>query len=210
MRKIFLLSAYLLCSVFVRAVEIPFQKSEVKSIMRKVADWQIANPHPAPEHDDLNWPQGALYVGMVDWAELAEKEDGDDTYYKWLTRIGRRNCWQPDKRFYHADDIAVSQSFLDLYRKYKDEEMIVPTLARTEWIINHPSKGSFKLVEGDLKTLERWTWCDALFMAPPVYAKLYMLTGDKKYIKFMNREYKATYDYLFDNCLLYTSPSPRD
>ena len=198
MRKIFLLSAYLLCSVFVRAVEIPFQKSEVKSIMRKVADWQIANPHPAPEHDDLNWPQGALYVGMVDWAELAEKEDGDDTYYKWLTRIGRRNCWQPDKRFYHADDIAVSQSFLDLYRKYKDEEMIVPTLARTEWIINHPSKGSFKLVEGDLKTLERWTWCDALFMAPPVYTKLYVLTGDKKYIKFMNREYKATYDHLFD------------
>lgn len=117
MRKIFLLGAYLLCSVFVRAVEIPFQKSEVKSIMRKVADWQIANPHPAPEHDDLNWPQGALYVGMVDWAELAEKEDGDDTYYKWLIRIGRRNCWQPDKRFYHADDIAVSQSFLDLYRK---------------------------------------------------------------------------------------------
>ncbi len=35
-------------------------------------------------------------------------------------------------------------------------------------------------------------------MAPPVYAKLYMLTGEKKYIKFMNREYKATYDYLFD------------
>ena len=81
--------------------------------------------------------------------------------------------------------------------------MIIPTLARTEWIVNHPSEGSFKLVEGDLKTLERWTWCDALFMAPPVYAKLYMLTGEKKYIKFMNREYKATYDYLFDkeeNC----------
>ena len=76
--------------------------------------------------------------------------------------------------------------------------MIIPTLARTEWIVNHPSEGSFKLVEGDLKTLERWTWCDALFMAPPVYAKLYMLTGEKKYIKFMNREYKATYDYLFD------------
>ena len=44
--------------------------------------------------------------------------------------------------------------------------MIIPTLARTEWIVNHPSEGSFKLVEGDLKTLERWTWCDALFMAP--------------------------------------------
>ena len=106
------MGASLLCSVFIMATEIPFQKAEIKSIMRKVADWQIANPHPAPEHDDLNWPQGALYVGMVDWAELAEKEGNDDTYYKWLTRIGRRNCWQPDKRFYHADDIAVSQSFL--------------------------------------------------------------------------------------------------
>lgn len=114
MKKTLLLGASLLCSVFIMATEIPFQKAEIKSIMRKVADWQIANPHPAPEHDDLNWPQGALYVGMVDWAELAEKEDNDDTYYKWLTRIGRRNCWQPDKRFYHADDIAVSQSFLDL------------------------------------------------------------------------------------------------
>ena len=44
----------------IMATEIPFQKAEIKSIMRKVADWQIANPHPAPEHDDLNWPQGAL------------------------------------------------------------------------------------------------------------------------------------------------------
>ena len=38
----------------------------------------------------------------------------------------------------------------------------------------------------------------ALFMAPPVYAKLYVLTGDKKYLRFMDKEYKATYDYLFD------------
>ncbi len=67
MRKIFLLSAYLLCSVFVRAVEIPFQKSEVKSIMRKVADWQIANPHPAPEHDDLNLA-GRKVLSMSVWS----------------------------------------------------------------------------------------------------------------------------------------------
>jgi unsaturated rhamnogalacturonyl hydrolase len=87
MKKTLLLGASLLCSVFIMATEIPFQKAEIKSIMRKVADWQIANPHPALEHDDLNWPQGALYVGMVDWAELAEKEDNDDTYYKWLTRM---------------------------------------------------------------------------------------------------------------------------
>jgi Glycosyl Hydrolase Family 88. len=155
MKKILLLGTSLLYTTFILAIEILFQKSEVKSIIRKVADWQIANPHPAPEHDDLNWPQGVLYAGMVDWAELVEKEDGDDTYYEWLIHIGQRICWLPDKRFYHADDITVSQSFLDLYRRYKDEAMIVSTLARAKWIVNHPSEGNFKLVEGDLRTLER-------------------------------------------------------
>ena len=35
-------------------------------------------------------------------------------------------------------------------------------------------------------------------MAPPVYLKLYNITGDKKFIRFMDKEYKATYDFLFD------------
>ena len=56
MKKILLLGVFLLCVTFIQATEVPFQKAEIKSIMRKVADWQIANPHPAPEHDDLNWP----------------------------------------------------------------------------------------------------------------------------------------------------------
>ena len=54
MKKNLLLGISLLCTAFIMAAEVPFQKTEVKSIMRKVADWQIANPHPAPEHDDLN------------------------------------------------------------------------------------------------------------------------------------------------------------
>src|SRR5699024_8393323 len=100
MKKILLLGTSLLYTTFILALEILFQKSEVKSIIRIVADWQLANPHPAPEHDDLNWPQGVLYAGMVDWAELVEKEDGDDTYYEWLIHIGQRICWLPDQRFY--------------------------------------------------------------------------------------------------------------
>lgn len=176
----------------------PFKKAEIKSDMKRVADWQIANPNKGHEHADLNWTQAALYMGMIDWAELAEKQDQDDTYYKWLTKMGRRNGWQTDKRMYHADDIAVSQVFIDLYRKYQDKYMLNPTIAHAEWVIKNPSKESFELDYGKRETLERWTWCDALFMAPPVYTKLYVLTGDKKYIQFMNSEYKAAYDYLFD------------
>ncbi len=145
--------------------------------------------------------------GILSNKEMAEEVVGDVFFEVWklrktLLEIASILSWLNTivyrKSISYLRKEAISQSFLDLYRKYKDEAMIIPTLARTEWIVNHPSEGSFKLVEGDLKTLERWTWCDALFMAPPVYAKLYMLTGEKKYIKFMNREYKATYDYLFD------------
>lgn len=173
-------------------------KAEIKSIMKRVADWQIANPAKGNEHDDLSWTHAALYMGMLDWAELAEKEDEDETYYKWLLKIGRRNAWQVGKYMYHADFVAVGQVFIDMYRKYGDRNMLLPTLARTEFVIRHPSASTLELDYRSMATLERWSWCDALFMAPPVYAKMYMLTDDWKYIEFLNREYKATYDYLFD------------
>ena len=175
-----------------------FNKTEIKSIMKRVADWQIANPATGAEHDDLNWTYAALYMGMIDWAELTEKEDGDSQYYNWLLKIGRRNAWQMGKYMYHADFIAVGQVFLEMYQKYNDRNMMFPTLARTEFVINHPSASTLELDYRNMASLERWSWCDALFMAPPVYAKMYMLTNDWKYIEFMNREYKATYDYLFD------------
>lgn len=97
---------------------------------------------------------------------------------------------------YHADFIAVGQVFLEMHQKYNDRNMMLPTLARTEFVINHPSASTLELDYRNMASLERWSWCDALFMAPPVYAKMYMLTNDWKYIEFMNREYKATYDYL--------------
>ena len=35
-------------------------------------------------------------------------------------------------------------------------------------------------------------------MAPPVYARMYVLTGRPEFLEFMDREYKATYEYLYD------------
>lgn len=172
-------------------------KAAVRQSMRRVADWQIAHMKEVP-YDPLNWVNATFYLGLSKWAAIAEQENGDDFYYQWLNRLGRRNYWQVDKRMYHADDVCISQTYLDLYRKYGKEEMLIPTIARTEWVMAHPSKGSFMLDYSNPSTLERWTWCDALFMAPPVYARLYRITGDKKYIRFMNQEFKATYDYLYD------------
>lgn len=174
-----------------------FVKSDVRQSMRRVADWQIAHSREVV-HGQLNWVNATFYLGLSRWAAIAETENGDGMYYEWLRKLGARNYWQVDQRMYHADDVCVAQMYLDLYRKYGRQEMLIPSQARIDWVISHPSKGSFALDYGDASTLERWTWCDALFMAPPVYARLYSITGDKKYLRFMDREYRATYDHLFD------------
>ena len=50
-----------------------------------------------------------------------------------------------------------------------------------------------------VEVIDRWTWCDALYMAPPTLVRLYRATGDKKYLDFLDREYRQTYDQLYDH-----------
>jgi rhamnogalacturonyl hydrolase YesR len=172
-------------------------KESITNVMQAVADWQIDNFHSV-KHHPLDWTNGALYSGMMAWATIAPNKK----YINWLTKIGRRHAWQPHKRMYHADDVVVSQMFLDMYQLKKSHKtsyrILGPTKARIDYVIAHPSKGSLLLDYRDALTLERWSWCDALFMAPPVYVKLANITGDDKYLVFMDKEFKATYDFLYD------------
>jgi rhamnogalacturonyl hydrolase YesR len=45
---------------------------------------------------------------------------------------------------------------------------------------------------------EDWWWCDALFMAPPVLARLHAVTGDGKYLDLLDAMWWDTTDFLFD------------
>lgn len=171
-------------------------RAEVLSVARKVADWQIkefpSNPYAVKE--PKGWIAGALYLGMYDWAELS----GEEEYFNWLKKVFNRQYWQVADRMYHADDVCVSQTYIDMYNKYKEEKMLLPTLARIDWVINNPSKGGLDIDYSKPLSYERWSWCDALFMAPGVYTRLYTLTGNKKYMIFADAEFKATYNHLYD------------
>lgn len=173
-----------------------FSKADVKAVARRVADWQIKdfpnNPHG--KNDPRGWIAGALYMGMFDWAELS----GEDTYFDWLRKLFNRQNWQVDNRMYHADDVCVAQTYIDMYNKYKNDNMLKPTVARADWVLNNPSNGSMDLDYRKGSTIERWTWCDALFMAPGMYTRLYALTGNRKYMHFADCEFRATYNYLYD------------
>ena len=171
-------------------------REKVLKTMEQVADWQIAHQNEV-KHDDLDWTNATLYIGMLELSRISENQK----YRKWLMQLGEKYGWQPkasNNSIYLADDIAVSQMFLGIYQDEKDERMLFPTQARTEWILNHPSIATLYLDYSDYHTLERWSWCDALFMAPPVYAKMYNITKDVRYLEFMDKEYKLTTNLLYD------------
>jgi rhamnogalacturonyl hydrolase YesR len=44
-----------------------------------------------------------------------------------------------------------------------------------------------------------WWWCDALFMAPPVLARTFAATGDRRYLDYMDREWWQTSASLYDS-----------
>jgi unsaturated rhamnogalacturonyl hydrolase len=172
-------------------------KADIKTVLRAVADWQIRTPLT---HTLTDWTNGALYAGMVEWAGIA----GNDSYYEWLKSISEKNGWSYGMRSnplgrYHADDYCVGQTYIELYRKYKDKNMIKPMRDYFDKILKDPAKGDLLFVNTkDYWSTQRWSWCDALFMGPTVWAKMANVTGKKKYLDFMYREYKATTDYLYD------------
>jgi rhamnogalacturonyl hydrolase YesR len=185
--------------------------NEVKALTRKVADWQIetfdehgsyrALPSKREKwrnrknYHDLTWHMGALYIGMDRWREVAEQPE---KYVDFLIKIGERNDWKLHKRPYHADDHAVGQFYLSLYEDKKDPAMLEPTREHFDWILANRKTGS--LVWGDdTDCHDRWGWCDALFMAPPVWTRLAKITGETKYLEFMDEEYRATHELLWDD-----------
>jgi rhamnogalacturonyl hydrolase YesR len=172
-------------------------KNDVKIVLKAVADWQIRTPL---SHDPADWTNAALFAGMVEWAGIA----GNDSYYEWLKNICEKNNWSYMIRKeplgkYHADDYCVGQTYVELYRKYKDKRMIRPMMEYFDRILKNPATGDLKFENtSSYWSSQRWSWCDALFMGPTVWAKMANVTGKKKYLEFMYTEYKATTDYLYD------------
>lgn len=119
--------------------------------------------------------------------------DDPEQYENFLKMVGERNEWKLHKRPYHA----VGQFYLSLYEKNKNPKMLAPTREHFDWILANPKTGSLTWGR-DTDCHDRWGWCDALFMAPPVWTRLAKITGESKYLDFMDQEYHATYDLLWD------------
>jgi unsaturated rhamnogalacturonyl hydrolase len=159
---------------------------------KQVADWQLANPSPHPATD---WTQGAYYAGMMALASISD----NPKYHDAMMDMARKNQWKPSTNLvYHADNCCVLQTYLELYLQHRDPQMLEPAKQRCDQIMATPPKNENDLDFTKPNAREKWVWCDALFMSPPVWTRLFAATGDKKYLDFMNERWWRTSDHLYD------------
>lgn len=149
----------------------------------------ITNIEFLGEGSSRGWEMGALYHGLFALTKISKKP----VYAESLRIIGNANAWKLGKRIYHADDHCVGYMYLCFYDKDHHVNMIADVQSRFDWILKNRPNPSMEI----RKSQERWTWCDALFMAAPVWAKLSQITNDPCYREYMNDEWWACSDYLY-------------
>ncbi len=153
----------------------------VKAAMRKVADWQLARVKDEASQD---WTFATLYLGMLEASNTLH----DPRYQDYIKQVAAHYHWTLGPRKTHADDQAIGQSYLWLYSRNTDPQHIAPTRRQFDEVTQQPDDPEKPV----------WWWCDALFMAPPVWTHLASVTHEEKYLAYMDREWHITANLLWD------------
>lgn len=160
------------------------EPAAIDKVLRKVADWQLARTEP---YYSQIWTESVAYAGFM----AAWRATGDPKYRDAMLAMARHFDFQERSHLPNADDLSIGQTYLELYFQDRQPAMLAPT--RTEMDALLPLA---TLKAGDARI--PWWWCDALFMAPSVWTKMYKATGERKYLDYMHLNWKRTSDLLYD------------
>lgn len=162
-------------------------KNATIALMRKTAEAQLKNSFKGSSGDandaDRSWYRGSFFTGIMS----AWRATGDDWYLAQAEALaGKTNCEPGPNAMNDANDLNISQTYLELYEagkagQYKPTQLILDSLIKNY----NPEK-----IE--------WSWCDALFMAPPTWARMGKITGNQKYFEHMDKLWWQTCDLIFD------------
>lgn len=160
-----------------------FKAGYIKDVLEKATVWQLAHP----KHRSTDWTNGAFYAGVFAAYETTRSPVILDS----LMALGERTGWKPGPLYDHADDIAICQTYINLYRLKKDRRMIQPTIDTIQKLRTTPG---YQVRKYGLT----WWWCDALFMAPPVLTQLGNTLNDPTLFAFSDSLFQQTYQLLYN------------
>lgn len=183
---------------------VPWKPAAVIALAEKAGRWQLKalerGEHPRSVKsmpDPRGWEQGALFVGLVALADHSKQPE----FANAILQRGKDNGWQPGSRPYHADDHTIGAAYLWAARHGASAAAMAPLRERFDQILANPSSVDLHFVEmpdRSVPSVDRWSWCDAIFMAPPVWLELAKATGEVKYADFAKQEFWATTALLYD------------
>jgi rhamnogalacturonyl hydrolase YesR len=167
----------------------------VGAATRKVADWQLKQSQKdfttidrARQYDGRIWTWSVLYTGYM----AAASSLHEDKYRDAMEQVGKGYNWGLRSDHPSGDDMSIAQMYLELYLQDKKPEEIAPIQTALNNILAAPR------VELGASQRIAWWWCDALYMAPPTWARMYAATGDTKYIGYLDEEFAKTSKLLYD------------
>lgn len=158
----------------------------VRAAMGKVAKWELGQAQP---YFDRIWTSSALYDGFL----AASRALNDPRYHDAVLSMAEGFHWELRSPHPNADDQSVAQSYLELYLEHPAPERIEPTQTALAAVM----AGAGPPIPHNQAQIP-WWWCDALFMAPPVWTRMYAATHDQKYLDYLDKHFWQTSDLLYD------------
>jgi len=176
------------------AVRLPSRAEAIAAAERVSAAqiaWMAARPVPLSTGGALdtmssNWVAAAYYVGATRLARVS----ADPRHLRFVSAVAEHYNYavrgaRSGATMLNADDIAVGDLYEELYVRRQQEGTLLPLRQRLDWQVPHLARS----VETPQLV---WWWSDALYMAPPVFARMSAITGDPKYVMAADKEWRRT------------------
>jgi unsaturated rhamnogalacturonyl hydrolase len=193
MKKLFyLLTCGLMLLVNAHAQENIYSKAYIKTIMQKVNNYQIN--HPLADNDDI-WIRGTYFTGVM----AAYQSTGNIIYLNQCNAWGRENEWkvpsiEMNSETSGANAMTCSQTWMESYMAEKKKYKIQPAIEHMEspGLKNPVNCPLTYYYEGDAAR-----YVDATFVCAPALAMLSKITGDTKYLNWMDSFFWDVYGALY-------------
>ncbi len=125
------------------------------------------------------WTRGIYYEGLMALYDI----DKNERYTEYTDKWAYFHNWSPRNgiKTTDADDECCGQTYVARYFQTGSKD--IAKISAIKENLDH------QIATG--KT-NYWTWIDAIQMAMPLYAQIYKVTGDRKYIDYAMNSYRWT------------------
>ena len=192
-KKTVLIITMFCLSYLVFAQDNVYSKKYIKEITDKVNDYQYNN---LSQYSNDNWVRGTYYSGLM----AVYQSTGDNNYLEKCIQWGDELKWQipnAEPNIYGSVfySLVRGQIWMECYLEKKERYMLEPTITylNDTTLINpmsNPLKWYFE--NSGLRFI------DGMYTSPPALAMLYKITGEEKYLDWMDACFWDVYGALFD------------